>query len=213
VDDASHELRTPLAVLKAELDLALARPRSVEELEATVRAASGQTDALVRLAEDLLVLARTKRGRLPVRRTDVSLRKLLGEAAAPFQDRARESGGEIRIEAPDEPVSVDPARIRQAVQNLLDNALRHGGSSPVRVVGVRADGTVRIEVEDRGPGFPGDVLEDAFEPFVRGSAMDGETGAGLGLSIVKAVAQAHDGYAAVENLEGGGARVVLALKA
>jgi signal transduction histidine kinase len=208
VDDASHELRTPLATLKAELELAVARPRGVEELEATVRAALSQTDRLVRLAEDLLVLARATGGRLPVRRVEVSLKELLEEAASPFRTRTRSPRGSLVVEAPDQPVRVDPDRIRQAVQNLLDNAIRYGGSSPIRIAGIREDGTVRIEVEDRGPGFSAGLLDGTvFEPFVRGPSGDGQGHAGLGLSIVRAVAAAHGGRATAANLEGGGARV------
>ncbi|MDP9343414.1 MAG: HAMP domain-containing histidine kinase [Actinomycetota bacterium] len=214
VDDASHELRTPLATLKAELDLALARPRDAAALEATVRLASVQTDRLVRLAQDLLVLARTRGGRLPVRRVDVSFRGLLEEAAAPFRERAASHGGVLHVDAPDEPVHLDPDRIRQAVQNLLENALSHGGCSSVRVAGIRENGTLRIRVDDDGPGFPPQLVDGTvFHPFVGGPSTDGQGGAGLGLTIVKAVAEAHGGHATAENLDGGGARVELVFDA
>ena len=81
VDDASHELRTPLSILKAELELALARPRTSDELTAAIRSASAETDHLVRLAEDLLVLARSHDGRLPVRGETIDLRALLDRIA------------------------------------------------------------------------------------------------------------------------------------
>jgi two-component system, OmpR family, sensor kinase len=215
VDEASHELRTPLAILKAELDLALARPRSQAELEATVRSASVETDQLVQLAEDLLVLARTNGGRLPLRRTPVSLRALLLDSAAPFQARARAIGAPIEIVAADEQVELDPVRLRQAVQNLLDNAIRHGGGGqPIVVTGQRAGGAVRITVEDGGRGFPPRVLDRAFEPFARSPVLaDGGPGAGLGLTIVKAVAEAHGGHASAANSENGGARVVVVVDA
>jgi two-component system OmpR family sensor kinase len=215
VDQASHELRTPLAILKAELDLALARPRSAAELHAAVRSASAETDRLIQLAEDLLVLARTNGGRLPLRRVPVSLRELLEGAAATFQARARAVGSRIEVAAPDERVSLDPVRLRQAVQNLLDNAIRHGGGTqPIAVTGERVDGTVRITVQDGGRGFPAPVLERAFEPFSRSPApADGALGAGLGLAIVRAVAEAHGGHAGAANAETGGARVVLIVQA
>jgi len=215
VDQASHELRTPLAILKAELDLALARPRSQAELQATVRSASVETDQLVQLAEDLLVLARTNGGRLPLRRTLVSLRELLTDNAAPFQARARAVGSRIDIVAPDEQVELDPVRLRQAVHNLLDNAIRHGGGPrPFVVTGQRVGGTVQVTVEDGGRGFPAAVLGRAFEPFSRSPVLDdGRIRAGLGLAIVRAVAEAHGGQASAANSETGGARVVLVLDA
>jgi signal transduction histidine kinase len=205
VDDASHELRTPLAILKAELDLAVARPRSRDELEGTVRAAAAETDRIVRLAEDLLVLARMRKGRLPLRRD------LLEQAAAPFRPRAAAAGRRIEVAASGEPVRVDPARVRQALHNLLDNALRHGGG-PVTVRAARWRDGVRVEVADRGPGFPEALLARAFEPFTRGPlAAQEEPGAGLGLAIVAAIASAHGGAATAANRDGGGARVELLL--
>jgi two-component system OmpR family sensor kinase len=204
VDDASHELRTPLAILKVELDLALSRPREAGELVDTVRSASEETDRLVRLAEDLLVLARSRPGRLPLRRTPVSLPDLLGQAASAYP---------ATIAAEDVTVTVDPVGVRQAVHNLVDNAYRHGGGAPaVTVTGRTVDGMLRIDVRDDGPGFPPDFLDRAFEPFARGQlGSPGDTGAGLGLAIVKAVAEAHGGQATVDNLGGRGARATLLL--
>jgi len=215
VDEASHELRTPLSILKAELDLALSRQRSPAQLEATVRAAAAETDRLVQLAEDLLVLARTRRGRLPLRRSPVSLLHLLTQASAPYQAQAHAAGSSIEVTAPDQRVRVDPVRLRQAVHNLLDNAIRHGGGTePIVVSGRRDNGVVQIEVTDGGPGFPQPVLDRAFEGFSRGSSSPGsQAGTGLGLAIVKAVAEAHGGHATAANAPSGGARVVLVLKA
>jgi two-component system OmpR family sensor kinase len=211
VDQASHELRTPLAILKAELDLALARPRTQAELEATVRSASVETDQLVQLAEDLLVLARTNGGRLPLRRAPVSLAGLLRSTAAPFQERARAVGSRIEVVASDEQVELDPVRLRQAVQNLLDNAIRHGGGGrPIVVTGRRDGAAVRITVEDGGRGFPAALLGHAFEPFSSSQVTgDGRLGTGLGLAIVSAVAEAHGGHVSAANPPSGGARVVL----
>ena len=93
VDDASHELRTPLSILKAELDLALARPRTSDELTVAIRSASAETDHLVRLAEDLLVLARSHEGRLPVRGEMTDLRELLGTIAERHRPAAVRCGG------------------------------------------------------------------------------------------------------------------------
>lgn len=215
VDEASHELRTPLAVLKAELELAVSRPRSHAELTAAVAAATKETDRLVALAEELLVLARSRPGRLPLRRESVSLRRFLEDGAAPFRSRAAALSARITVEAPDEPVLVDPMRLRQAVHNLLDNALRYGEATPVVVTGEHRDGAVAITVADGGPGFPAPVLERAFEPFTRATANGSgspEHGVGLGLAIVRAVAEAHGGTAEATNPTTGGARVALVIR-
>jgi two-component system, OmpR family, sensor kinase len=217
VDDASHELRTPLSNLKAEIDLAIRRSRTVEELERALSSASEETDRLSRLAEDLLVLARADRGRLPVRRQPVRLDGLIGSAVEPFAARAAERDVEIAVAVEDDlRADVDELRIRQALGNLVDNALRQtpaGGRVTVRAA--RENGSLRLEVRDSGPGFPEAFLPIAFEPFARpdlGRARP-EGGTGLGLAIVRAVAEAHGGRAEASNLGGGGAAVVLTLPA
>jgi two-component system OmpR family sensor kinase len=209
VDDASHELRTPLGILQGELELALARPRSSEDLETAVRRAAAEADRLVRLAEDLLVLARTEDGRLPVHREDVALARVVGEACEGRRALARDGGVTLEVDAGDDRAHLDPVRVRQAVENLVDNAVRHSpAGAAVRISASREDGRVRIRVDDGGPGFAPSALATVFEPF----AGTDDGGAGLGLAIVRAVAVAHDGDAVAENPAGGGARVTLTLR-
>ena len=215
VDDASHELRTPLSSLKAEIDLALRRSRTPEELERALASASEETDRLSRLAEDLLVLARSDRGRLPVRRERVTVGTVIASAVAPFSVRASERDLGIEIAVDDDlRADLDAARIRQALGNLLDNALRQtpsGGTVTVRAA--TENGFLRLEVDDSGPGFPEEFLPMAFVPFARpdGGRSRPDGGAGLGLAIVQAVAEAHGGRAEATNLPAGGASVVLVL--
>lgn len=216
LDNASHELRTPLTVLKSELDVALARPRNAEELAAALRSASEETDRLARMAEDLLVLSRMNHGRLPVHREEMALRHLLEASARMFAGRAAAAGIRIEVDVSDAAALVDGSRIRQGVDNLIDNALRVTPSGGVvRVTGGLHEGVVTIAVEDQGPGFPPGFEEAAFEPFRRepSGTADGEVdGAGLGLAIVKAIAEGHGGSATAENLPGGGARVSIAFR-
>ena len=103
----------------------------------------------------------------------------------------------------EETVRVDVPRVRQALVNMFDNARTHG-ADPVAVAAERHGDRLRLEVTDRGPGFPPEVLQAAFEPFRRGRSA---TGSGLGLAIVQAVAEAHGGHASVGNRPGGGAFV------
>jgi hypothetical protein len=217
VDDASHELRTPLANLRAELDLALRRARTTEELEAALRSASEETDRLVRLAEDLLVLARAKGARLPVRREELDPGELVRDIVGTFAGRASERG--ILLEHHEQDglrASVDPLRIRQAVGNLIDNALRHTPpSGRVSVDLARRDGDLAITVADTGAGFSPTFVPRAFEPFSRDDAARTRTdgGAGLGLAIVRAIAEAHGGSVEVRNRAQGGAEVILSIPA
>jgi two-component system OmpR family sensor kinase len=213
VDEASHELRTPLANLRTELELALRRSRSTEELEQAVRSAAEETDRLARLAEDLLVLARADRGRLPVRREPVDLAPLVAGALEAYATRAGRVGVSIEAQVRENlRGSLDPLRVRQVIGNLLDNALRHtpsGGQVTVEVA--LANGLLSLEVRDTGEGFPASFLPRAFEPFALPDAsrsrQDG--GAGLGLAIVRAVAEAHGGRAEARNRSGGGASVTM----
>jgi signal transduction histidine kinase len=222
VDDASHELRTPLAILKAELDLALSRPRTAAELHATVTSAAFETDRLVQLSEDLLVLARARQGRLPLRRTPSHLPTLLDEAVDPLRGPAARAQRRITTLAPDQTLPLDRTRVRQAVQNLVENALRHGRGTVTVTATPQTDG-LTIDVHDHGPGFSDPQLTTAFEPFARSQSRppsgepDGRTtdegpGASLGLAIVKAVAEAHGGTVTADNHPRGGARVRLHLR-
>jgi heavy metal sensor kinase len=217
VDDASHELRTPLSNLKAGLELALRRSRTADELEAEIRSAAEETDRLSRLAEDLLVLARADRGRLPIRREPVDVASLVGGTVAWFAARAAERRVGIDVRVPEElRADVDELRVRQALGNLLDNGLRAAASGGrVSVAAERENGSLRLEVRDTGPGFPPEFLPVAFEAFTRPDAGRSRPGggAGLGLAIVAAVAQAHGGSVSAENLPDGGAVVVVSFPA
>jgi heavy metal sensor kinase len=213
VDEASHELRTPLGVLKAEVDLALKEPRSRDELEAALRSIAQESERLRRLTQDLLVLARSDRGRLPVHRDDVDVAGVIERVVTEFEDRAGREGVRMRTTGSRVRARVDADRIRQAVENMVDNALRHagrGGTVEVRAE-VLEDGRLQIAVTDSGPGFPQDLLGRAFEPFARADGDREGDGAGLGLAIVRAVAEAHGGSATARNLESGGASVLLDL--
>jgi two-component system, OmpR family, sensor kinase len=213
VDDASHELRTPIAILKAELDLATARARTPEELESALRSASEEAEHLARLAEDLLVLSRANGGKLSVHRARTSLLALLEEAADHFAARAAKTGQRIAVSAPADEVEIDPLRLRQAVDDLLDNAIRHAPPGGTIEVSGAVDGpVVRVSVGDSGRGFAPGFLPHAFEPFARRDARR-NGGAGLGLAIVRAIAQAHGGTVAAANRPNGGAVVTMTLAA
>jgi two-component system, OmpR family, sensor kinase len=211
VADASHELRTPLALMKAELDLALRKPRSAPELEEALRSTAAETDRLVRLAEDLLVLAQADDGRLPLRRDELRADELLATVQEAFHARAEASGRTIETEAANGVVLTgDRLRLQQALGNLVDNALRHG-SGDVSLTAVDRNGRVELHVVDEGRGFPQDFLPRAFERFGRADEARTSSGAGLGLTLAAAIAEAHRGSAHATNRDGGGADVWLSL--
>jgi two-component system OmpR family sensor kinase len=204
VADASHELRTPLALLRTELELALRRPRSPEELEDALRSAAEETERLSRLAEDLLLIARADQGSLPTRREVLSVGELLTEAAERFASRTGTLGREFHVEPTEAYADADPVRAGQALVNLVDNALTHGAGT-VSLAAEERNGLVELHVRDEGAGFPERFRDHAFDRFSRADDARGRGGSGLGLSIVELVASAHGGGAGVRNLPGGGA--------
>jgi two-component system OmpR family sensor kinase len=213
VADASHELRTPLASLRTELELALRRPRSHEELAVALRSASEEVERLVRLAEDLLVLARADDRRLPLSLDRHTVREILDAVAGRFDSRAGAAGRKLDVSArEDEAFTGDRVRLEQALGNLVDNALRYGAGT-VELGGKVENGTVTLRVSDAGDGFPADFLPHAFERFSRVDVARGGNGTGLGLAIVDAIARAHGGSAAAANSPRGGAEITLTIPA
>ena len=211
VADAGHELRTPLALLRTELELALRHGHSEEELRGALRASVEEVDRLAQLADDLLLIARSDRDGLPLRVEPLELRQLLSSVGTRFQWRADEAKRPLQLHAPNGlVVRGDRLRLEQALSNLVDNALRHGDGR-VRLRAASANGSVELHVEDEGAGFSDGFAGRAFERFSRSQPGREGSGAGLGLSIVKMIAEAHGGTAEAANAPGGGADVWLVL--
>jgi signal transduction histidine kinase len=196
VADASHELRTPVAVIKTELEAAVQVGDHGPTTREGLLTALEECDRLGQLAEDLLVLARTADGHLPVRCALVPITPLLCGVRDRFVDRASERGRAITVTGDGGRAWVDPERVRQALSNLVDNALRHG-VGVIRLHVRRRGSEIEFEVHDDGPGFPEPFVARAFERFSRGDSARMGVGAGLGLAIVDTIAAAHGGRAAI----------------
>ena len=212
VADASHELRSPIAVIKTELEGVLRSGGLGGEQREALVAAVEECDRLAALAEDLLVLARVRRRPPAHAARAAAVAGLLEGARHRFVDRAAERGRAIRVEAPaDLVVMADELRMRQALANLVDNAIRHGDGDIDLRARAAPDG-VEIDVTDQGAGFGPDIAARAFERFTRASESRSGDGAGLGLAIVLAIAAGHGGGAVI--VEGpGGTTVRLTLPA
>ncbi|MGW3127046.1 ATP-binding protein [Streptomyces sp. NPDC001123] len=208
VADASHELRTPLTLIRAELDVALHRPRSAGELTETLRSVDTEVQRLIELSNALLDLEELGTAQ-HLSRAPVDLADLVGAAAAPHLRTAEREGRAVTVDAVRAIVDVDGRWLRPAIGNLLDNALRHG-TGTVRLTASVDKGGLRLCVTDEGSGFPPEFLPRAFDRFARAEASRTGEGSGLGLAFVQAVATAHGGTAHAENTERG-VRVVLAL--
>jgi signal transduction histidine kinase len=193
-----HDLRTPLASLRI-------RAESVEPEEERERMIK-TIEEMASTLEDILVLARSGRSREQFETKDVSA--LVAEVAGEYRELGRPvtvSAGGTHI------LDVQPNLLRRAVRNLVDNALKYGGSAEAEVTGDQ--GAVRIGVLDRGPGLPPTELERVAGAFYRGEpSRNRETGgAGLGLAIAQAVADAHGGTLTFDNREGGGLAATITL--
>jgi two-component system, OmpR family, sensor kinase len=186
VHDASHELRTPLTLLSAELELALRRPRSVAELEATIRAAASDTADLIALAETLLTVGVPD---IDAGTTANDISVLVADVVNRY--RATGNAIEARIE-PGVVADADPARLAQVVTNLLDNAIRHG-AGPITVTVARHGRAALIAIDDSGPGMDPDFLPHATERFSRADTARATPGTGLGLAVVTGIVGAHHG--------------------
>ena len=212
VADASHELRTPLAILRTELELALAEGRSPEELRAALASAAEETDRLTQLSEDLLTIAQTERGELPLRLARVNLAEMLDGVAAGSPAAPRSGAGDRgRARPPRSALDADRLRLDQAVGSMVDNALRYGAGHDRARASTRGDGAVEIHVLDRGGGLPGGVPRPrlrALQPRLvepprrRQRTRPGDRPDGRA---------AHGGDAHAANRAGGGADVWLTL--
>ena len=205
--DASHELRTPLTSIRgyAELFDRGARNRPAD-LETSMYHIRSEADRMSELVDDLLLLARLDRER-PVERDPVELRAVAEDAVAALRVAAPERT--VTYVAP-EPTWVlgDASRLRQVVDNLLTNAVRYTpAASPIEVRVWPAGPAAILDVIDHGPGIAPGERDRIFEPFHRSdpSRARATGGVGLGLAIVSAIAQAHEGEVGVVDTDGGGA--------
>jgi len=210
--DAAHELRTPLAVLRAGLEVTLARPRDAAAYRGALEEALVATERLAELAEDLLTLTRMEA--LPANRPIAPLRlgEMLQELADAWAGRAADKGVEIRVD--DDPaveVHGAAADLYRLFGNLIENSLRHtpsGGRITLRVS--THNGRAEACVTDTGNGIPTAELSRVFDRFYRARGEAGH-GSGLGLSIARAIAQAHAGTLVLSNAEHGGCTAVVSL--
>jgi signal transduction histidine kinase len=215
IHEASHELRNPLAVIRTNLDVTLTDPdASPSELRHTAEVVQKSTERMSRLVDDLLVYAR--KGSLSLEQERVDAGKIASEAADEFAATAAANGVELVCDAEEGLyVHADRLAVRQALANLLANALRVSPpNTTVRVSAGRQPGWIWIGVEDQGPGIDPDDQERVFQRFFRdrGDGQDASR-SGLGLTIVRQIAEAHGGEVRLVSAPGEGAAFALWLPA
>ena len=210
--DISHELRTPLTVIRGNAEVGLEIEREGvhgEVLEEIVR----ESGSLSRMVEDLLFLARSDSGSLPLDTEMVPVARLLGGLAERAEALVRKHDARLQTALCGEGhLRCDAQRIEQAVLVLVDNAVKYGPpGEPIALSSSTRRGELLIEVSDRGPGIPPEELPRIFERFYRGEDPPEESGSGLGLGIAKTTAEAHGGSIEAKSYPGEGTRISLHL--
>lgn len=200
IDDASHQLRTPLATLRAQLDYAL-REGDAGRQRAALQALSSGLAQATRATNQLLALARSDAALVQLQTLDLGA--LVREAAMALLPAARERGMDLGVEGaePPTPAQGDVELLRQALLNLVHNAIEHGRAQGVVTLRVAADGLgYSLQVIDDGPGLPPELAGRAGQRFAKGR---GSRGSGLGLAIARSVVERHGGALRVESGEAG----------
>jgi two-component system OmpR family sensor kinase len=207
--DASHELRSPLSRLRAELEVALRRPRPVAEYEETLRSCLDEVERVQGMIEELLELARLDTAEDQELCEPVTVADLVAAALSAVRPRAHQQGVEVIADPlPDVLVSAAPVAAKVALTNILDNAVKFSpAGGQVRVVVSAADDEAVIAVSDTGPGVSPEEAERLFQPFYRGKASraTGVPGVGLGLAISRVLVHRQGGRISVNGSDEKGA--------
>jgi signal transduction histidine kinase len=199
VSDAAHELNTPLATLRTNLEMM--HKNSLPEQSERVARAQAQVERLEALTQGMLDLSRIESGMSQGALGPVSLTSLAQEMGELYASRAEQAGLDFELSLPGTPITVqgDEGQLRQALTNLLDNAVKFTPESGCVHLGLeREEDMAVLWVEDTGIGIPEEDLPHLFQRFHRGRNTEGYPGSGLGLAIVKAIADRHDGSVTAE---------------
>ncbi len=206
LDNVAHDLRTPLAGLRLSAESALQRPEMDRETSNTLADVIERSDQVLALLRTLMEISEAEAGMMKLEKVRCDLGEITRNATELYEEVAEAAGVELAIDVRQAvPINGDPTRLRQAVANLVDNALKYtpeGGR--VIVSAERHTRSVVVRVRDNGPGVPDDEKARIWERLYRCDDSRSESGLGLGLSMVRAIVHAHDGEATVKDAPDGG---------
>jgi signal transduction histidine kinase len=209
LDTVAHDLRTPMTRLRGTAEMALQSSRTAEEYRDALVECVEEADRVRSLLDALMDLAEAETGAMRLRRDEIVLAELAQDAIDLYSEIAEEKGLLLTLDAGADvpPITGDRIRIRQAIANLIDNAVKYTpGSGRITVTVRAAAGGAEISVVDTGPGIPPEDQDRIWERLYRGDASRSQRGLGIGLSLVRAIVEAHGGRATVESAPGAGSR-------
>ncbi|MCI8819290.1 MAG: HAMP domain-containing histidine kinase [Oscillibacter sp.] len=209
IADISHQTKTPIA--NVLLYTQLLEEQAPEDCRAYTAALGGQARKLQSLIDALVKTSRLEAGVLVMRPRPGSLGPVLEEAVLQLAPKAAEKGLELKLEPAEAEAVFDPKWTAEALCNLIDNAVKYTPSGSVTVSARAYELFARVDVEDTGPGIPEAELEKLFQRFYRGPETGDAEGVGVGLYLVRQIAQSQGGYVKVFSREGRGARFSLFL--
>lgn len=214
VTNVSHELKTPLTAILGYVDLLEEKGREGEIFETAVAHLKDSSDRLLRLVNDLIDLSCLSKFEFEVEPLSTDLTALVRDTAGLMALKAQKFGTQLQTRLPERSeIMCDPVRIKQALVNLLDNAIKHTPNGLIQVTLAEEDAWIRLDIEDNGCGIPAVLLDKIFEPFYRVDKARSRNlgGNGLGLSITREIIEKHSGRIDLHSIEGQGTTVSLYL--